>query len=44
VETGKLVQHHSASPKQLTVRNDYTDSTEYLMSWSQRNINTCASY
>jgi len=44
VETGKLVQHHIASPKWLTVCSDYTDSCKYLMSWSQRNINTCASY
>lgn len=43
VETGKLVHHHSASPQWLTVCNDYTDSSEYHMSWSQRDINTCAS-
>jgi hypothetical protein len=43
VETGKLVQHHSASPKWLTLCSDYTDSCKYHMSWSQRNINACAS-
>lgn len=43
VETGKLIQHHSASLKWLTVCSDYTDSSKYHMSWSQRNINTCAS-
>jgi hypothetical protein len=43
VETVLLVQHHSASQKWLSVYSDHTDSSKYHMSWSQRNITTCAS-